>query len=138
MFTEEFRLGLHKGTCYALFVIACPEKPKQNAPNSRASSPMCCRPVPCDATAGTYACAARIACHFGVIGERSSTSGKISGAGAKRMRALLKIQLQRELYLPAFVDGVDDLSKSGRGQLCSRFIKLRRIEEINEFGPEVD
>ena len=35
--------------------------------------------------------------------------------------------------MPTFVDRVDDLSESGRGQLCSRFIKLRRIEEINEF-----
>jgi hypothetical protein len=48
----------------------------------------------------------------------------------------LKIQLQRELHLPAFVDGIRDLPESGRGQIISRFTKLRCVEEVDEFRPE--
>ena len=49
-----------------------------------------------------------------------------------------KIQLESELHLPALVDGVGDLSKSGQGQLHSWFIKLRRIEKVNELSSKVE
>src|SRR2546426_10704975 len=44
-----------------------------------------------------------------------------------------KIQLQGELHLPAFVNGVGDLSESGHGQLYAGLIKLRCVEKVNEF-----
>src|SRR5207302_6294046 len=34
--------------------------------------------------------------------------------------------------------GIGDLSESGRGQLRARFVKLRRIEEVDEFAAKVE
>src|SRR5215471_1632147 len=46
----------------------------------------------------------------------------------------LKVQLERQLYLPALIDGVRDLSEGRHSELSSRFVKLRCIEEVDEFG----
>src|SRR5438132_11252541 len=53
-------------------------------------------------------------------------------------RGMSKIQLQGELYLPALVNGIGDLSESGHGQLYSGFIELRRVEEVNNFRTIVE
>jgi hypothetical protein len=42
------------------------------------------------------------------------------------------------LHLSAFIDRVRDFSKGGYSELRSWFIKLRCIEEVNKFGPELD
>ena len=53
-------------------------------------------------------------------------------------KGMSKIQLQGELHLPAFVNGVGDLSESGHGQLCAGLIKLRCVEKVNEFRAIVE
>src|SRR5262245_3603573 len=63
-------------------------------------------------------------------------TGRFSGL-RPAAKARLKIYLQGELHLPALIDGVGDLSERRRGELDSGLIKLRRVEEVDEFGAKV-